>query len=50
MVITHCNNTEMATMLADEIRQRYKFKEILVLATRGLSSVYANEKGIIIAF
>lgn len=50
MVITHCNNPELATLLADEIRRRYRFGEILVLATRGLSSVYANEKGIIIAF
>ncbi len=50
MVITHCNNPEMATLLADEIRRRYRFEEIVVLATRGLSSVYANEKGIVIAF
>jgi len=50
MVITHCNNPEMASLLADEIRRRYRFGEILIFAMRGLSSVYANDKGIIIAF
>ena len=50
IVITHCNNPEMATLLADEIRRRYRFEEIIVLATRGLSSVYTNEKGVVIAF
>ena len=50
LVITHCNNPSMAEELRAEIERRYHFAEILVLQTRGLSSLYANEKGIIIAF
>ncbi len=50
LVITHCNNPSLAEELKGEIERRYDFSEILVLPTRGVSSVYANEKGIIMAF
>ena len=50
IVITHCNNITFADALKEEIKRRYHFSEILVLPTRGVSSLYANEKGIIIAF
>jgi DegV family protein with EDD domain len=50
IVITHCNNPQFADELKAEIERRYHFSEILVLPTRGVSSLYANEKGIILAF
>lgn len=50
LVITHCNNPSLAEELKAEIERRYRFSEILVLPTRGLSSLYANEKGVIMAF
>lgn len=50
LVITHCDNLELAKKLKVDICERYSFKQILVLPTRGLSSVYANEKGIVIAY
>ena len=50
LVITHCNNPTIAGELKAEIERRYHFSEILVLPTRGLSSLYANEKGVIISF
>ncbi len=50
LVIAHCNNPSLAEELKNEIARRYDFSEILVLPTRGVSSVYANEKGIIMAF
>lgn len=50
LVITHCNNSPMAEELKNEIERRYEFSEILVLPTRGVSSLYANEKGVILAF
>ena len=50
MVITHCNNPSMAEELKRAIEERYHFSKILVLPTRGLSSIYANEMGVIIAF
>lgn len=50
MVITHCNNPGLAEKLMKAIQERYHFKEILVVPTGGLSTVYANNKGIIMAF
>jgi fatty acid-binding protein DegV len=50
IVITHCNNPQFADDLKAEIERRDHFSEILVLPTRGVSSLYANEKGIILAF
>ncbi len=50
LVITHCNNPSLAEELKAEVERRYHFSEILVLPTRGVSSLYANEKGVIIAF
>jgi len=50
LVITHCNNPTLAEELKSEIERRYDFSEILILPTRGVSSLYANEKGIIMAF
>lgn len=50
LVITHCNNPSLAEELKGEIERRYDFSEILVLPTRGVSSLYANEKGVIMAF
>ncbi|GHU82247.1 hypothetical protein AGMMS50284_3800 [Clostridia bacterium] len=50
MVITHCNNPSLSTQLMNVIKKRYFFKEILVVPTRGLSSLYADDKGIVIAF
>ena len=50
LVITHCNNERQATFLHAEALKRYNFKAIHVIPTRGLSSMYANEGGVIIAF
>lgn len=50
LVITHCNNASLAEELRAEVERRYRFSEILILPTRGLSSLYANEKGVIMAF
>jgi DegV family protein with EDD domain len=49
-VITHCDNIEFAAELAEAIHCRHQFKEVLVLPTGGLSSVYTDEKGIVMAF
>jgi len=50
MVISHCNNPSLAEKLKEAIEARYAFKEILIVATRGISSVYANDGGIVMAF
>lgn len=50
MVITHCNNKSMAEELKKWIERKYSFQKIWIVPTRGVSSVYANEKGIVMAF
>ena len=50
LVITHCNNKENANILKQLIENKFNFKEILVVATNGLSSMYANVGGLIVAF
>ena len=50
LVITHCNNERQANFLRAEAQKRYSFKAIHVVPTAGLSSMYANEGGVIIAF
>lgn len=50
MVITHCNNPSLAQRLVETILSRYRFKEILMLPTRGLSSLYTDDKGVVMAF
>jgi DegV family protein with EDD domain len=48
--ISHCNCFEKAEKLRDEIKIRYPFKDIKIFSTTGLSSVYAYDGGIVIAF
>lgn len=50
MVITHCNNLSLAEKLAIEIKSRFNFGKIHILPTGGLSSMYADNKGIVMAF
>ncbi len=49
-VISHCNNPLLAEKLKTAINEQFNFKEIIVVPTGGLSSLYANDKGIILAF
>lgn len=48
--IAHCNCLDRAEKLKEKIKERYKFKDIIIVEMGGLSSVYANEGGIVIAF
>lgn len=48
--IAHCNCLERAEEFKSELLKRYKFKDIVIVETAGLSSVYANQGGIIVAF
>ncbi len=50
LAITHCNNLKQVNQLVQIVKEKYAFKEIVVAPTKGLSSMYANEGGIIIAF
>lgn len=48
--IAHCNALEKAENLKKEIQKRYKFKEVIIVETAGLSTAYAYDGGIILAF
>lgn len=48
--IAHCNCLEKALKFKEEVQQRYRFKDIIIVDTAGISTVYANDGGLIIAF
>ncbi|WP_018250095.1 DegV family protein [Orenia marismortui] len=48
--IAHCNCLEKAERFKEEVLKKYNFKDIIIVETGGLSSVYANDGGIIISF
>lgn len=50
LVIAHCNNPRLAEKLKEEINRRYRFSDVLIVPMRGISSVYANDKGLVMAF
>ena len=47
LALSHCNNRERAEYVKEEIQKLIKVKDILILNTSGLSSLYAAEGGII---
>jgi len=48
--IAHCNNSERAEFIKEEILKRVPFKDCFIVNTGGISSLYANDGGIIIAY
>lgn len=49
LAISHCNCPERAKAVKEKIEKLANFKRIIVLDTAGISSMYANNGGIIIA-
>lgn len=47
LAISHCNCPQTAEMLKERVEARGKFKEIIVVETNGVSSMYANDGGVI---
>lgn len=48
--IAHCNALERANELKAQLEKNFHFKKIFIVEMGGLSSVYANEGGIVVAF
>lgn len=48
--IAHCNCLEKALEFKEEIEKRFTFKKIIIVEMAGLSSIYADDGGIVIAF
>lgn len=50
LAISHVNNLARALSLKEAILKKYPFKDAIIVQTRGLSSLYCDNQGIIIAF
>lgn len=50
LAISHVNNPDRANWLKSEIEKVCQFKEVIVVQTGGLSSLYCDNQGIIVAF
>lgn len=48
LMITHCNCAERAESVKEMILSKINVKEVLVMDTRGVSSMYANDGGVIV--
>lgn len=48
LMITHCSNPKAAECVRRHIEEKLHFKETLVLDAAGVSSMYANEGGVIV--
>ena len=49
-VISHTNNPGLAKKLADMIKEKYNFKEIFIVPTKGTAAMYTDNQGIVLAF
>lgn len=45
--IVHCNNRERAEFVKEEVKKLLKVKDILIMETSGVSTLYASQGGII---
>jgi len=48
--IAHCNALEKAEYIKEKAAEKYSFRETIIVETAGISTVYANEGGIVLAF
>ena len=49
IVISHCNAPTRAESMKKLLEEKISCREILILDTAGISSMYANDGGIIVA-
>lgn len=48
LMITHCNNPSAAESVRKSIEEKIQVKEVVIMDTAGVSSMYANEGGVIV--
>lgn len=48
LIITHCNAPERAKAVKEMITRQARFVKVLIMDTRGISSMYANDGGVIV--
>lgn len=50
LAISYCNNRERAEMVKQEILKRLPFKDCILVSTAGVSTMYANDGGIVVSY
>lgn len=50
LAIAHCNCLERAMDFKKQVMAKYNFKDIVIFETHGISTVYANNGGLIVSF
>lgn len=48
--IVHCNNAERAFYVRELVQKSCRFKDILITDARGVTTVYANDGGVVVAY
>lgn len=48
LAISHCNCRDRAVMVKDALQKKRKFRDVIILDTAGVSSMYANDGGVIV--
>ena len=48
LMITHCNNSSAAESVKKQIVEKITVKEVVIMDTAGISSMYANDGGVIV--
>ena len=48
LAIAHCNCYERAVVVKNRLLEKAAFRDVIILDTRGISSMYANDGGIIV--
>lgn len=48
--ITHCNNLERAQYIKNELEKRVPFRKVIIVNAGGISTVYANDGGVIVCY
>lgn len=48
LMITHCNNPSAAESVRKSIEEKIQVKEVVIMDTAGVSSMYANDGGVIV--
>ena len=50
LVLSHCNGLERAFQLKEMVLKACQFRDVVIVETRGISTVYANDGGIVAAY
>ena len=48
LIITHCNAPKRAELVKDMLTKKSEFAKVIIMDTRGISSMYANDGGVIV--